>query len=69
MKLTNRGELALGVAFVVGLLVMISFAGAIETQDIPTCKDYEISQDWESAWQNNCPFKDEQGNYLYEWMP
>jgi hypothetical protein len=69
MKLTKRGERVLGFAFVAGLLVMLGFAGYIETQDTPTCSDYVSSQNWQAAWENNCPFKDEQGSYLYTWTP
>jgi len=51
------------------LLALIGIAGAIETQPNPTCADFQASQDWESAWQNDCPFTDSDGNYLYTWEP
>jgi hypothetical protein len=67
MRLTKRGQTVLGVAFIVGLLAMMGVAGAIETQDMPTCSDYEASQNWEAAWDSGCPFQDNDGNYLYTW--
>jgi hypothetical protein len=67
MQLTKRGQTVLGIAFIVGLLAMLGIAGAIETQDMPTCADYEVSQDWQAAWEHGCPFEDENGNYLYQW--
>jgi hypothetical protein len=69
MKLTNRGERVLGAAFVIGLLAMLGIAGAIETQPNPTCEDYQASQDWQRALHNDCPFQDNNGNYLYTWEP
>jgi len=69
MKLTKRGEFVVGTFFVLCLLALIGIAGAIETQPNPTCADYQASQDWESAWQNDCPFTDSDGNYLYTWEP
>lgn len=67
MRLTTRGQTVLGLAIVGGLLAMMGLAGAIETQDMPMCADYEASQDWKAAQKNNCPFQNENGEYLYEW--
>ena len=69
MKLTNRGQKVVGIASVFGFLAIMGIVGAIETQDMPTCEDYQASQDWESAWERGCPFVDESGNYLYTWTP
>jgi hypothetical protein len=67
LTLTKRGQMVLGILFLFGLLAMMGIAGAVETQDEPTCADFQASQDWESAWQNDCPFTDSDGNYLYQW--
>ena len=67
--LTQRGQIFLSIAFVLGIFAMLAIAGAIETQDLPTCEDYQASQNWQAAWEKNCPFQDSNGNYLYEWMP
>lgn len=67
MTLTKRGQTVLGLAFIVVVLAMMGLAGAIETQDMPTCEDYQASQNWQAAWENSCPFQDENGNYLYIW--
>lgn len=69
MRLTKRGEKVVGIAGVFGFLAIMAIVGAIETQDMPTCEDYQASQDWERAWENGCPFVDESGNYLYTWTP
>ena len=69
MTLTKRGQTVLGIAFIVGLLAMMGIAGAIETQDMPTCEDYQASQNWQAAWENGCPFQNENGDYLYTWQP
>jgi hypothetical protein len=31
------------------------------------CSEFQAAQDWEGAWQNDCPFTDADGNYLYQW--
>lgn len=67
MKLTKRGNTVAVLAFSALMLLIMGTAGAIETQDEPTCADYQASQDWQSAWENGCPFVDESGNYLYTW--
>ena len=54
---------------VLGFLLMLGIAGAIETQPDPTCEDYQAQQDWELALHNGCPFTDENGVYLYTWTP
>ena len=69
MQLTKRGQRVVGVAFIAFILAALGIAGAIETQPNPTCADYQASQDWERAWQNDCPFTDSDGNYLYTWEP
>lgn len=69
MTLTKRGQTVLGVAFIVAIFAMMGIAGAIETQADPTCEDYQAQQDWELALHNGCPFTDEEGNYLYTWIP
>lgn len=67
MKLTKRGNTVAVLAFSALMLLIMGTVGAIETQDEPTCADYQASQDWQSAWENGCPFEDENGNYLYTW--
>jgi hypothetical protein len=67
MKLTKRGNTLAGIALAISTLGVMGIAGAIETQDIPTCSDYQLNQDWQSAWENSCPFTDNNGNYLYTW--
>lgn len=69
MKLTKRGQKVVGIAGLFALVAMMGIAGAIETQDEPTCADYQAAQDWELALYNNCPFTDENGVYLYTWTP
>lgn len=69
MQLTKRGQTFLGLLFIVGIFAMMGIAGAIETQPDPTCEDYQASQDWQRALHNNCPFVDENGDYLYTWIP
>ena len=69
MKLTKRGQIVVGIAGLFALVAMMGIAGAIETQDEPTCADYQAAQDWELALYNNCPFTDENGVYLYTWTP
>lgn len=69
MRLTKRGQKVVGIASVFGFLALLGIAGAIETQDMPTCEDYQSQQDWERALHNGCPFVDESGNYLYTWTP
>ena len=69
MKLTKRGRKVVGIAGLFALVAMMGIAGAIETQDEPTCADYQAAQDWELALYNNCPFTDENGVYLYTWTP
>ena len=69
MKFTPRGY---RVAAIFALLVFLGFlglGGMVETQDNPTCEDYQAAQDWELALHNNCPFIDENGEYLYTWTP
>lgn len=67
MKLTNRGNTVAVIAFSFFMLTVMGVAGAIETQEMVNCGDYESSQDWKSAYENDCPFTDESGNYLYTW--
>ena len=69
MTLTKRGRKVVGIASVFGFLALLGIAGAIETQDMPTCEDYQAQQDWELALHNGCPFTDDEGNYLYTWTP
>lgn len=69
MTLTKRGQKVVGIASVFGFLALLGIAGAIETQDMPTCEDYQASQDWQAAWENGCPFQNENGDYLYTWTP
>jgi hypothetical protein len=67
--LSKRGQNIVSIVFIVGLLAMLGIAGAVETQDFPTCEDHQASQDWQAAWKNGCPFQDDNGNYLYTWTP
>ena len=69
MRLTRRGQIVFGMLFIIGMIFLMSLAGAIETQDVATCEDYQASQDWEKAWDKGCPFQDGSGNYLYTWEP
>lgn len=69
MKLTKRGEKVVAIVGVFGFLVVMGIVGAIETQTNPTCADYQAEQNWELAFHNECPFTDEDGNYLYTWTP
>ena len=69
MRLTNRGQKVVGIAGVFGFVALLAIAGAIETQDIPTCEDHQASQNWQAAWENGCPFQNENGDYLYTWQP
>jgi hypothetical protein len=69
MRLTKRGHTVAGIAGALAFVALMGVAGAIETQDMPTCSDHEASQNWEAAWSNGCPFQDNNGNYLYTWEP
>lgn len=69
MTLTKRGEKVVGIIGVFGFLALLGIAGAIETQDIPTCADFELTQNWQEAWENGCPFQNENGDHLYTWQP
>jgi hypothetical protein len=66
-ELTKRGEVVVGIVGVSAILAMIAIAGAVETQDVATCNDYQQSQNWQEASDNSCPFTDKDGNYLYTW--
>ena len=78
--MTKRGERFLGILFLAGLLAMMGIAGAIETQSDPITVDCDAlhaqhianPNDLDTvsrAWDNGCPFTDENGQYLYEWIP
>jgi hypothetical protein len=67
--LATRKQNFLGLVFVLILLGMLGIAGAVETQELPTCNDHQAAQNWQGAWKDGCPFQDEQENYLYTWTP
>lgn len=67
MTLTKRGETVAVIGFLLMMFLVMGFAGAIETQPDPTCADYQAQQNWQLALHNDCPFTDENGNYLYTW--
>jgi len=69
VKLTKRGRIVVSIAATFGIISLFAISGAIETQDIPTCDDFVVSQDWQGAMNNNCPFVNDNGEYLYTWEP
>ena len=84
MTLTKRGERVLGATFIIGLLAAMGIAGHIETQPNPASNaqcdaiyhavyvlDGNPARDSliQTAWDLNCPFEDENGNYIYTWEP
>ena len=78
MKLTERGRTVVTFAALVGFLSIWGIAGYIDGKtEVPTCKTLHSKiianpNDLDAiqlAWNNNCPFQDEDGNYLYTWTP
>tara|TARA_R110000803_G_C11884127_1_gene310127 strand:+ start:354 stop:566 length:213 start_codon:yes stop_codon:yes gene_type:complete len=67
MTLTKRGNIVFGSLAIFGILGLMGIVGAIETQDTPTCNEYQAEQNWQLAQRNGCPFEDSDGNYLYTW--
>jgi hypothetical protein len=84
MRLTTRGQTVLGVAVVAGLLGAMGIAGAVETQS-NRATDEQCNDIYHAVWildgnparlglieiayDLDCPFENESGEYLYEWTP